>query len=201
MAKQYPRLVGITGAAGSGKDVAANFLQTRFNFYQYKLAQPIKDGICAMFGLEPSVWESDEKEWLVPGLPASPRMMAQTLGTEWGRELITPEIWVRQLQREWYNILQDGAHVRGGNGPALVVSDVRFDNEAHWITDRGGVVIRIDRPLATNVRAHVSEEGVSEAYIDSVIDNDCDIIEFLQRFDDKLSSLACTGGVDIEWVE
>jgi hypothetical protein len=41
-----------------------------------------------------------------------------------------------------------------------VVSDLRFENEAAFIRQRGGVVIHISRESATEVNPHVSEAGI-----------------------------------------
>lgn len=197
--KKYPRLVGVCGKAGCGKDTAANYLHTRFGYYQYQLARPIKDAICAMFNLPYTIWHHDEKDWNLPGCHYSPRMLAQTLGTEWGRN-IDENMWVRQLAAAYVQINNDGE--TQGREPGLVISDVRFDNEANWIQQQGGVVIRIDRPDSKgNVRRHSSEDGVSEQCTDSIIDNDSDVITFLQRFNDKLLQLADYGNVDFEWYE
>lgn len=199
--KRYPRLVGVTGKAGSGKDVAANFLHTRFGYYQYKLAQPIKRAIERMFGLDPAIWESAAKEEPLDGLGVSPRRLAQTLGTEWGREIIHPDIWVSQMAIEWQDV-NFGGQGQNGTEPGLVISDVRFDNEAKWIIDNGGVVIRIDRQDSRDIHHHISEDGVHEDHIDAIVDNDCDIIEFLQRFDAKLRGLATrASNLDVEWLE
>ena len=49
---------------------------------------------------------------------------------------------------------------------------IRFYNEAEWIRRRGGHVIRIVRPDAKAVSAHVSEAGVSDWLVDAVVVND-----------------------------
>ena len=50
----------------------------------------------------------------------------------------------------------DGARER----PGMVVSDVRFDNEAAWIRKHGGRIIHVIRPDTKAVEAHASEDGI-----------------------------------------
>ena len=57
------------------------------------------------------------------------------------------DIWIASLQKR--------LHGRSGN---VVVSDVRFPNEAAAISDAGGVIIRVERPsLGTTTSTHVTE--------------------------------------------
>ena len=208
---KLPRLIGVCGTAGSGKDVAANFLTTRYGYTKYALSSPIKFAISQLFGLSDDVWNCDAKDEPLDKLGGkAPRDLAQTLGTEWGRNLVDPDVWIRFAAQELSDLnlghetfVATSDHITPH--PGFVISDIRFGNEARWINENGGVVIRIDRPAYLNTRAinnveHISEDGVPEAYIDAVIDNDCDIIEFLQRFAAKCESLATnTEGLDTEW--
>lgn len=181
---KLPRLVGITGKARSGKDTAANFLCTRHGYTKYSLAAPIKRGIEAMFNLTSAIWNDPAKETpLDVACMASPRQLAQTLGTEWGRDTISENIWINLMERHW-NYMNEFAEY------SMVVPDIRFDNEADWITNNGGVVVRIDRAV-TGVRSHVSEAGIDEACIDFVINNDTDMItDMLRDFREGLENFA-----------
>lgn len=60
----------------------------------------------------------------------------QTLGTEWGRECIAPDVWTR--------LTLAGASLREGR--SVVIDDVRFPNEVVAIRALGGIVVRIERP-------------------------------------------------------
>lgn len=181
---KLPRLVGITGKARSGKDTAANFLCTRHGYSKYSLAAPIKRGIEAMFDLTSAIWSKEAKENpLDVACHASPRQLAQTLGTEWGRETISDNIWINLMERHWN-------YMNEFNEYSMVVPDIRFDNEADWITNHGGVVVRIDRTVG-DVRQHVSEAGVEEACIDFVITNNTDrVTDMLRDFREGLENFA-----------
>lgn len=154
-------LVGLCGAAGAGKDTVASM--TPFN--RYALADPIKKGINEMLGLSPLIWYMRElKEAPIPWLGKSPREMAQTLGTEWGRQMVHPEIWLTLAMRKW-------DEVRASANPTLIITDVRFDNEAAAIINAGGTVWRVEREGVPGVAAHVSEAGISRAHIGGHIKN------------------------------
>lgn len=165
-------LIGLTGPAGSGKSTATELLvNTIPNVTEVQLAGPIKDMLTILLGewfngMEEVDWNN--REWKesplfhIPGNP-SPRRLAQTLGTEWGRDVIHPDLWVAAGES---NIKSSMARHFD-----VVVSDVRFDNEAEMIKRLGGMIVKITREEAPEVEAHVSEAGVSDNLIDAYIIN------------------------------
>lgn len=162
MSKQL--LVGLCGPAGCGKDTVAQMLSPH-GFHKYTLALAMKQGLEVMLGIPLSVWDNRvAKEAVVPWIGKSPRQLAQTLGTEWGRNLIHQDLWVNRMLREWDTVRQSVS-------PRMVVTDVRFDNEALAIINAGGTVWKIEREGVAPVAAHVSEAGVSPALIEGVIKN------------------------------
>jgi hypothetical protein len=107
--------------------------------------------------------------------------MAQTLGTEWGRELVHPQLWVLMAQRRW-----DAAKAAGLD---LVITDVRFENEVEWLRGAGGRVIYLARPGVEAVSAHASEQYDASALADWVICNDNTIDILLHRVDEAVTEL------------
>lgn len=169
-----PRLIGITGKAGAGKDTFADALVSQRGATKYNFALPIKQALNAMFGWEMAQW--DDRHWKeapIAWLGKSPRQCAQTLGTEWGRELITPDLWTLIAMERFRS------HNEFNPTLPFVIADVRFDNEADHIHARGGVVLEAVRPGITSVHAHVSEKGVSPDKIDYVVYNDMGIRDLI----------------------
>ena len=86
----------------------------------------------------------------------SPRIMLQTLGTEWGRDCVNEDVWVNYMIRRAANIVERGI-------AGVVVSDVRFKNELEAIRKAGGKLVKVVRPvtdqnaLETGVKNHQSE--------------------------------------------
>ena len=78
----------------------------------------------------------------------TPRKLLQLLGTECGRDIIHPNIWVNALFAD-YKLSKplglEGHDWSEGNLPKWIITDVRFPNEAQAIKDRGGIVIRVNR--------------------------------------------------------
>ena len=143
-------VIGVAGRARSGKDTLVNFiLAARGYGYRYGFADPIKRMLLALnIDCTDPFWV-DNKEAVIPALGVSLRRLLQTLGTEWGRELINPDLWV---------ILAKQALV--DHGPGMLISDVRVENEAKWIRSVGGRIVHIQRPNASPVAEHVSEAGI-----------------------------------------
>ena len=173
------KLIGFTGEAGAGKDTAAAGLIADKEYIKIPFADPIKQGINAMTGWDMSQWSDREwKEAIDPELGISPRHMAQTLGTQWGRNLINEDLWVKLTLRK-------------AEGKNVVITDVRFDNEAIAIKEAGGYIIKVHRPnnpfcIGTE---HESEKGVSPEYVDAYVYNIGSASNLISRVDDIESTL------------
>lgn len=130
-------------------------------------AGPLKSMLRAGFGIDfdQKYWQ-DNKEATIPVLGKSPRQLMQTLGTEWGRDLVNPNVWVI--------LAHDQLNMRGAG---MVITDMRFDNEAKWVRSVGGQVIHISRKDAPSVNAHSSESGVQRAPEDLEVANDGSIAD------------------------
>lgn len=73
-------------------------------------------------------------------------------------------------------------------GEEGVNADVRFENEAQWIRDNGGVVVHIQRPGAATVSAHASEAGVAIAEGDVLVVNDGSLDELYNNVDNIIQN-------------
>ncbi len=155
------KLIGLSGKAGTGKDTIANYLHAKYMFQQYALASPIKEGLKAMFGLTDAHFEHPVKEQAIKRYGMSPRRMAQLLGTEFGRDIISEDVWIRRCDEMYQESKAAG----------FVVSDIRFDDEADWIRENGGQVWHVMRPDATPAEDHVSEHGVTPCKGDILLCN------------------------------
>lgn len=147
-----PTVIALSGPAGCGKSTLAAALAAEFGFRRTRFAGPLKDMMRAI-GLSENEIEGDLKE--VPSAKLAgrtPRYAMQRLGTEWGRELMDPEIWVRL----WAN------RVAVSDAPRIVAEDCRFQNEADAVRALGGIVVGISRAdtQAKVAGGHVSESGV-----------------------------------------
>lgn len=145
------KIIGICGYAGSGKDTLADMIMKRLpGSRRASFADPMRAMLSAL-GV-PDLWMVDRelKEKSIPGLGRSYRQLAQTLGTEWGRVCHGEDFWVRALANR---LEREG-------GKYALIPDVRFPNEAQWVLDSGGKMIRVVRPNAQPVNPHESEQYV-----------------------------------------
>lgn len=171
-------IIGLTGKARSGKDTAADYLCSRYGFERYSLASPMKRAVCAMMEMDESIFDSTRKEVPLKLVDVSPRYMLQTLGTEWGRNIIGEDLWLKFLQN-MYDKLPISAKV--------VVTDVRFENEAEWIRSVGGNVIHIESDPDLTERIdnvdHVSEMTIAKHSSDFMLYNPMSISEYHKEID------------------
>ncbi len=141
-------IVGVAGPAGSGKDTVGAWFAKEYGFTTYAMAGALKAAMAVMGFPEPADRELKEKP--VPGFPFTWREAAQKLGTEWGREL-DPDIWVKIAERQisrWHD--------------SIVITDVRFENEAAMIRKLGGSILHLKgRKVDLGISArHQSENPV-----------------------------------------
>ena len=154
-----PMLIGISGKAGAGKDTLGKYLCDEYKCVHYYFAKPLKEGAKVMFALSDD--QIANKEVPVEPWGISPRKIYQLLGTEVGRG-IDVNVWVKNAEM----------FVRKNPGFTVVITDVRFDNEAAWIHNRGGVVINIVRDQDDiKENKHSSEGGLKSSDIDLTIYN------------------------------
>jgi hypothetical protein len=181
---KWPKIIGIAGAAGSGKDTCAQQLHDYYRYEIRAFATPIKVLLNQRFGWTMEQWE--DRAWkerpdpahgtafvqhsvdTVTGPfsvgyhdPMSPRSWAQWLGTEAFRELAGMDFWAKRLINQW----------AADSFPEIVIPDVRFDNEVYMIRRQGGVVLYLQRDAAQSIEAHVSERALNINGVDAVIDN------------------------------
>lgn len=93
-------IIGLAALARSGKDTVASMLLEHPGVAAFALADPLKAGCQALFGLtEEETWHDDMKEQPIGLWGRSPREFFQTVGTEWMRNH-NPEQWLLRAARE-----------------------------------------------------------------------------------------------------
>lgn len=133
-------VLGLTGAKQCGKSSLAAYLAEHHGFHRVRMADALKGMLYAM-GLEHQHLEGDAKEVPLELLCGkTPRYAMQTLGTEWGREVLGQQIWVSVAQAKITKLALANPNVR------VVVEDIRFPNEAVMVLQLGGKLWRVRRP-------------------------------------------------------
>lgn len=175
-------LIGLAAKAQSGKTTVANMLLSSYGYGHVSFAEPIRQFIADLTGITREDLEKAEiKEAVIPWIGRSPRYMMQTLGTEWGRDTILADFWIKRAMRHVNDL-------SWGRIPA-VISDVRFDNEAKAIREAGGYIVHLVRPDALVVASHASEAGVRRESSDYAIVNDGSLADLERKVDELMSEL------------
>ena len=110
----------------------------------------------------------------------TPRRLMQLLGTEAGREIIHPDIWVNSTMVD-YEFEES----------KWLIPDVRFPNEAKAIKNKEGILIRVNRNKTlnkvNNISKHESETALDyyEEW-DYIIDNEGSIEELIEKVKEVL---------------
>lgn len=178
--------LGIHGRAGVGKDSAASLLRSALGYEVLAFADPLKAMLNEGFGWTYEQWlDRDWKERVQPDIETSPRRAAQTLGTDWARRMIHPDIWVRLADRRVKRLKALSSFDELGP-PPICFTDVRFDNEAKWVREMGGRVLMIHRQASPTVAAHSSEAGIDPRLITDHVSNNGTLAEL----SDKLVAIA-----------
>jgi hypothetical protein len=159
---QKELVIGLAGVARVGKNTIAQEFVDNAGFEQAGFADVLKKMLYSLnprlpdpnwaevgdgFGHDGTVKVRDYVDkfgW--EGAKSNPdiRKSLQILGTEAGRDVLGENIWISTL----FSRPTDAR---------LVISDVRYANEAAAIKQRGGYVVKIHRPGVVAANSHVSE--------------------------------------------
>lgn len=143
------RLLALVGATGAGKTTLARELVKNHGFVNLHMGRPIKDMLIAL-GLrgEDVAGEPGQRNAPQPLLGGkSARFAMQTLGTDWGRNMISPDIWSNALGIRIKTELENNPHAR------IVVDDLRFPNDWEVIQAFGGLILTVRRPSVERKRS------------------------------------------------
>jgi hypothetical protein len=139
-------LIGLVGFIGSGKGTVGDMLHEKYGFERMSFAQSLKDAASSIFRWDRNLLEGDtaiSREWReqpdkfwseVMGRDFTPREALQKLGTEAGRQIFHPDLWIKSLQKA----------IQESNKPT-VITDVRFQNEFKFIHNNGGYIVHVQR--------------------------------------------------------
>jgi len=156
------KLVAFIGAIGAGKSTAASeFTNWTKQYQRIGFADPLKSMLMAL-GLTPvELYGNDKEKPSVLLSGKTPRYAMQKLGEEWGRQLISSEIWVNA----WL-------HRVSCNTIGTVVDDLRYPNEYSAVRSLGGIIVKVVRHGCTTNSGHQSEMHFDNFNYDYILTND-----------------------------
>lgn len=168
------RLIGLLGVKGAGKDTAATLLVHRLGFVRIGFADALYREVAEAFGVSIEFLSRREtKESPLPELALercrnpdfievarasgtvlqarSPRWILQVWGTEYRRR--------SRFGWDSYWLDQVAARIDAHPEQRFVVTDVRFSNEATFVEQRNGLLLRIRRPVLEDLEAQARAAG------------------------------------------
>jgi len=179
-------IIGLNGVSEVGKDEVGRILRMKYNAVTFALADKVREFALAVdpwVPIDPYV-DVDAKHargqfvrlsklvqevgWDAAKKNKEVRRLLQRIGTEGGRNVVGEKVWIKLIEEE---IRTAKTYKKNMNVP-IVITDVRFLNEADWIRSRDGIVIRVTRPGYGPVNDHVSDNVTDTSLWDYVLPND-----------------------------
>jgi hypothetical protein len=177
----YPQIIGLNGVARAGKDTVAGILHQLYGYEVFSYSETLNDALYTLdrecgeaagvyipllqnFGRD-TVHERyadliDRVGYEAAKEYAGVRTLLQVMGTEVGRRLFGENVWVDALMKK----------IEGK--PRVVITNVRFPNEAEAVWSRGGEVWEVTRPGYKPALGHISDTALEAIIKDKYIHND-----------------------------
>lgn len=180
-------VVGLNGFARSGKDTAALPLLAA-GFTRIALADPLRAALVTLNPLMPdglrltqALGEHPDWDWAKahPVYGTEVRELMQRMGTEVARQQWGDTFWTDRAEVSISQLAPS----------PVVITDVRFPNEAQWCRQMGWPVVRITRPGVGPVNSHTSDQGLPDHLVDAEIANDGTIEQLHDRIRHLLMQL------------
>ncbi|NBW19953.1 MAG: hypothetical protein EBR82_69480, partial [Caulobacteraceae bacterium] len=180
---QKPIIIAFCGLAQSGKSTAMRAVRQFIHnnspkaaVYSLSFAEPLKEAYRAITG-EPFLDVAEYKNApsaMFEGL--TNRQVIQNIGTDALRNSFDKRIWIKCLQKKVEGIAQNG------HESYILISDLRFVNEADWVISNNGIIVQIRRKGVVSDGHESEDTKLIPGYL---IKND----GTMQEFFDKLNNL------------
>lgn len=166
-------LIGLTGPKQAGKDTvyerARHIMDGVLTVERVSFADLLYRSAAASLGVtveELGRWKNDPAAFVSVKAPREPRrsqtvrQYLQAYGTEAHRQVFGSSFWVDAVDLEH-------------EGRLVIVTDVRFENEADAVVRAGGVIVKVVGPpnVEDNGDGHASEAGLPAECIDFWLQN------------------------------
>lgn len=171
-------IIGLLGRARSGKDTVATLLQNKLTVKAgiVRLAQPIKDAVCALYNIPVDYVETDKKEDVLKDFGITPRQAMQEITDYYMRKHGHDFFSARVFK----NVATNGGHV--------IIPDVRFRRDVEEINSYQGIVIKVVRPQ--NATFYTCEHTVDTCPCDFTVVNDGTLDDLDTKIQDIVNQIS-----------
>lgn len=206
------RLIGLGGKLRAGKDAVGDYLEEKHDFVKLGMSDALNEALLKLnplirltaylyspsSGLEYQNGDivryqdlHDAVGYVEAKKNPEVRRLLQVLGTEVGREMIDPDVWV--------NIAEKKIREHWAKGKSVVITAMRFPNEIEMLNRLGGMSVWIDRPdegrmagteatpgHSMNILEHASETSVNSSMFHYVLTNDGTLDQLYRKVEKRL---------------
>lgn len=186
------RIVFISGKAGSGKTTFANHLIAEgYDIVILSFAKLLKQ--CALplinvflntqLTLE-DLDDGDVKKKILPGVgdgKFTVRNILQFLGTEFGKDILDQNVWVKAVHKQIYGTTDMSDLSKGIvlKNKYIIIADARFEDELGYGKSIGAHIIHISRTHLEIESTHRSETSIGKSKLyNSTIHNEGSLENF-----------------------
>jgi len=169
--------IAFSGKAGSGKDTACDYIvdvlkqDKNMGSYKLKFAKPV-------YNL------ADYIQGFILGVPIhKDRLLLQTIGTSM-KDVYGEDVWVNIMRKSINGIMKSNKEIEDNTyyniKPfSILISDLRFKNEADMLRENGFILVRLNRVMhkddlsnVATTSTHISETSLDDYdKFDYIIDN------------------------------
>lgn len=196
-----PILLGLHGLPRCGKDTLAIHLINKHNLERFGPSVPVKDVTAVMFNIPRYYLDDDTmKDELNSFWNLTYRQMAQMVGKESSRDVFGEDFWMRHVEKRLVELEElMGLNIMGSIPSGMILADIRYENEVHWVKKHGGIMIYIIRdnlPVSSGM-GHAAEAGLCLELADYIVYNNGTIEDLYQQVDNlNLGQKTCR---ECEW--
>lgn len=193
------KLIALGGKLRAGKDAIGDYLEAEHGYVKMGMSDalnaallelnpwiPIKNELGEALGRYKAY--HDAVGYVEAKKNPEVRRLLQALGTEVGRDMISPNVWVdiaeRTIRDHW------------DAGRSVVITAIRFPNEIEMVRGLGGKSVWVERPVearmagteatSEEVSGHASENSVFPGDFDQSIVNDGTLEELYEAVEELI---------------
>jgi len=173
-------VIGLRGPAGSGKDTVADYLVEKYGFTKVTFGGAVKEIVAIISGWDINMLSGTTPESRIfretenhSDFGMTAREMMQKIGTDLFRQYFDENTWINIVRRKVKTI--------PGN---IVISDIRFPNEAKLVQELGGYIFTLVRKDIKRMD-HISEQNFPIEN-EIIIDNSNDLPSLYNSVDNLI---------------